>query len=382
MTDTEMITGYVAPDFELVHDALRKILNTGAESGCQVAVTIGGDIMVDLCAGHIDREQLTPVTPRTLIPVFSVSKAVSALVVASIVEEGVFDYDDPVADHWPEFAAHGKGRVTVGQMLSHQAGVPGIPDNWEARDWYDWERATARLAALEPLWEPGGQSGYHAISWGHLAGELVRRTTGATIGQHLRQRFGQPFSLDVWIGLPESEFGRAANHRKPSKPPNLGELNTPTQIAFLKPWSSPRYGRGDEHAWLSREIPAANGHATAAALSVLMQPLALKGRLKDTQLLGPATLDASMAERIAGQDLVLPYNLSWAAGLIRNTSEPARHYYGPGSHAVGHTGSGGSCVLADPDTGLTFAYTTLKHSPALVEDDRANTLIAAVYDCL
>lgn len=381
MTDTLQISGTVAPGFGPVREALAELLSSGEEKGCQVAATRNGVTIIDLCAGHIDREQAQPVTPDTLIPVYSVSKAISALVIAILVSDGVLDYDKRVSHYWPEFAAEGKDTLTLAQMLSHQTGLPGLPDNWQASDWYDWEKTTTRLAAAAPMWEPGTQSGYHPITWGFLAGEIVRRTTGSTIGTILRERLADPFDLDVWIGLPQAHHHRAAKPRKASKPPHLGDLNDPTKIAFLKPWSSPRYA-DDVTAWLSHELPAANGHATALGLAHLAQPLARAGMLNSSAILGAQTLSSATQQRIAGQDLVLPFDLSWGAGFIRNTPSPERLYYGPGERTVGHTGFGGSCVFADPALHITFAYATLTHSPALVTDKRAKALTDALYAAL
>lgn len=373
------ISGTVAPGFEPVQDQLAQLVHTGDEKGCQLAVTRDGQTVVNLVAGHTDRGGTTPVTPQTLIPVYSVSKAISAMVVGLLVQDGLIDYTAPVAAYWPEFAANGKANITVEHAMSHQAGLPGIPEDWAADDWYDWPKATHRLAGLTPLWSLGSASGYHPISWGHIIGEIVRRASGLTIGQNLRQRLGDRFGLDVWVGLPQDHHHRAATPRKANTPPHLGDINRETQLAFLKPWSSPRYGKGDTASWLSQEIPAANGHATALGLAQLFQPLARAGLLDDQPVLAAQTIDAMVRERIAGPDRVLPFDISWAAGLIRNTAAPERLYYGLGPRTVGHTGFGGSCIFADPDARLTFAYTTLTHSPALVTDARAQALTQAVY---
>lgn len=380
---TPPIHGHVSAPFAPVRDALQAAFARGDEQrGCAVAVSVDGEMVVDVWAGSVDRAGAQPFTERTLTPVFSVSKAVTAIVVAKLVNDGKLDYDAPVAKIWPEFAAAGKGEVTLAQALSHQAGVPGFPAEagMSAQTWLDWDATTEKLAALAPLWPPGTACGYHPMTWGFIAGEVVRRATGATVGAHLMQTFRTPFDIDVWIGLPEAEHTRAATPKKPNAPPDLGELNTATRLAFLERWSSPSGSGVDMAAWRRAEIPAANGHATARGLALLMQPLAREGRLGDQTVIGPDAVRAAMAERIAGPNLVLPYDLSYGAGFIRHTDPPLRRPYGPGAQTVGHTGFGGSCVLADPERRLTMAYVTLTQSPALVEDARAQALIQSVYD--
>lgn len=378
MTDLPL-SGVCAHGFDAARDAFTQLFIDGAERGASFAVLIDGQPVVDLVGGWADRAKTTPMDERSLIPVFSCSKAVSSLVIAKCVAQGAFDYDDKVADHWPEFAANGKADVTIGQMLSHQAGLCGFPDNWNPEDWFDWDKTCARLAAMEPLWPLGDGSGYHPVSWGYLAGEIVRRASGRTIGTILREDLCAPAGIDFWIGLPDSEHGRVAQTTKPSRIPDFGQFNEFQKIAFMKPWSSP--GRRGGAAWRRMEIPSANGHGTARAMAELISIYARGGKFPGrTEALPSDVLEAAMAERVAGQDRVLPNDLSFGAGLIRNT--PGRLVYGPGLHTVGHTGFGGSCLFADPDTGLSFGYATAKQDAELVSDDRARKLIAAVYACL
>ncbi len=375
------VNGTCAPGFEPVRDALAKLFADNAETrGVGVAATLDGDTVVDLWAGSIDRGDATPFTPQTLVPIFSLSKALTALVIAILVDDGAVDYDQPVADLWPEFAAEGKGALTVAQILSHQAGLAGFPESagWSPDAWFDWERTTAALAAMTPLWPPGAACGYHPETFGFLAGEIARRASGRTVGQLLRDKLGDPFGLDLWIGMPETAQARAATPRKPPAPPDLGEINEPTRLAFLTPWASAR--AGDLARQRGAELPGSNGHGTALSVARALQPFARQGRLDETDLLKPETVAAATQERIAGPNLVLPFDLSFGAGVIRNT--PDHQYYGPGERSVGHTGFGGSSAFADPDRKLTFAYVTLTMSPALVTDARAAKLTEALYAAL
>jgi CubicO group peptidase (beta-lactamase class C family) len=369
---------FVEPGFEAVADQVLDHFAADEELGCQVAVRIEGETVVDVAAGWADRDKTRPMERSTLVGVFSCSKAISALVIAWMVDRRMLTYDQPVADLWPAFAAEGKGSVTVAQALSHQAGVPGIPSDWTIADWFDVEKTAARVASLAPMWPPGTASGYHAITWGVIAGELARRADGRTLGTILREEIAAPNGIDFWIGLPEREHDRVAEMRKPRQMPEFGEINPPTRAAFLQKWSSPALG--DQTLYRTAEIPAANGHGTAMAMATLADAYAREGKIGTTQVIAPWAIAEATKERIGGPDLVLKSDLSFGAGVMRN--RPHRPIFGRGPRAVGHSGHGGSCVMADPDRAISFGYAMTKQSNALVIDARADRLIKAVYGCL
>lgn len=349
----------------------------GEELGARFALVRKGELLVDLWAGHADRARTVPFDERTLTPVFSTTKAVAALLIARLVDQGRLDYAQPVAEVWPEFAQAGKGGITVEQALSHQAGLSGFPDETDPALWFDWDATCAKLAGMAPMWPPGTASGYHPVSYGYLAGEIFRRVDGRTMGTALREDLAGPFGLDLWIGLPDAEHARCADLQRPPAFPDFGEINEPTKAAFLQPWSSPA-GRGQAE-WRRVEIPSANGHATAPALARLMGALANGGWLDGEMILSPALIAEMARERIAGQDLVLPFVMSWGAGVMRNE---ALHPWGPGDATFGHSGWGGSCAFADPESGLAGAYVMNKQSAHLLGDPRARRLIEAAYAAL
>ncbi len=372
------LSGICAQGFEPVRNAFTEIFTTGAERGASLAILVDGEVMVDLVGGFADRAENEPMTAASLIPVFSCSKAISSLVIAKTVSEGALNYEQSVASLWPEFAANSKDKVTVGEALSHQAGLCAIPDNWAPEDWFDWDKTCARLAAMAPLWPLGEGSGYHPVTWGYIAGEIIIRATGRTIGTILREDLCAPNDIDFWIGLPDAEHDRVAQTSKPGRMPNFGTLNEFQKLAFLKPWSSP--GRRGGAAWRRMEIPSANGHGTARSMAELISLYANNGRLAQMQIIDPGTLKSATQSRICGPDRVLPNDLCFGAGLICNA--PGRLVYGPGLRTVGHTGFGGSCLFADPDQRVSFGFATAKQDAELVRDDRAKRLIAALYECL
>ncbi|UTP39524.1 beta-lactamase family protein [Phenylobacterium sp. LH3H17] len=371
------IHGFAGEGFDAVRDAFAANFESGQELGARFTLVRAGETVVDLWAGHADRKRTQPFDENTLTPVFSTTKAMAALLIARLVDAGKLRYDQPVAEVWPQFVEAGKAAITVEQVMSHQAGLSGFPDEMDPALWFDWDAICARLAAMAPLWPPGTASGYHPITFGYLAGEIFRRVDGRSMGTALRQDLAEPFGLDLWIGLPDSEHHRAADLQRPSGLPNFGEVNAATRAAFLTPWSSPA-GRGQAE-WRRIEIPSANGHATAPALARLMGALANDGWLDGEVILSPALITEAARERIRGQDLVLPFEMSWGAGFMRNAPVKA---WGPGEETFGHSGWGGSCAFADPQTRLAGAYVMNKQSTDLLGDGRPKRLIEAAYACL
>lgn len=368
------ISGFAQPRFAAVKDAFAANFAAGLERGARFSLMEAGEVVVDLWGGHADRGLSRPFDPQTLTAVFSTTKAIAAVLIARLVDAGRLDYRQPVADVWPEFAQAGKAAVTVEQALSHQAGLCGFPDPMDPAEWFDWDAICARLAAMAPLWPVGEASGYHPITFGYIAGEIFRRVDGRTMGTALREDFGEPFGLDLWIGLPDSEADRVADLQRPSAMPDFGEVNEFTRLAFLTPWASPG-GRGQAE-WRRAEIPSANGHATALALARLMGALADDGWLDGEQVLSPAVIAEASRERIRGQDLVLPFNMSWGAGFMRNETEKP---WGPAQQSFGHSGWGGSCAFADPERKLGGAYVMNKQGVQLMGDLRPKRLIEAAY---
>lgn len=371
------ITGICPPEFTRVRDRFAAHFDQGEELGARFTVCQDGEVVLDLMGGFADTAGTIPFGPQTLTPIFSTTKAVMALMIARLVDQGLITYDTRVAEVWPDFAQAGKGEVSLARLMSHQAGLPGFVPPAEPEIWFDPPAVCERLAAQAPLWPLGTGSGYHPITIGYLAGEVFRRLDGRSLGTALREDITGPQGLDLWIGLPDAEHGRVAQMRKPPAAPDLGPIDAIKRAAFLDKGSAPG-GRGSAD-WRRMEIPSANGHATADALARLMSVIAGDGRLGEQAVLSFPTLTGLMAERVRGPDKVLPFDLIWAAGLMRNTGSNG---LGPGPQAVGHYGWGGSMAMADPERGLSLAYVMNKQSVHLVADPRPVALIAALYDSL
>ena len=371
------IHGLCPPRFAAVRAAFEANFAEKRELGARFALAVGGEIVVDLMGGWADRAMTIPFGPGALTTVFSTTKAMASLMIARLVGQDQLSYATPVADLWPDFAAEGKDALTVEQVLSHQAGLCGLAGPMSPADWYDGGAISARLAAMTPLWPPGSASGYHPVTFGFLAGEIFRRVDGRTLGTALRQDIAGPLGLDAWIGLPDSEHARCAQVRRPPAMPDLGEVTEPRRLAFLSKWSTP--GGVDEATAKRVEMPSANGQATAPALARLMAILACDGELDGRRLLPPGLADEAGRECIRGADLVLPYEMGWGAGFIRNEG---LWIYGPGRETFGHSGWGGSCAFADPERGVSGAYVMNRQSAELIADARARRLIEATYEAL
>jgi CubicO group peptidase (beta-lactamase class C family) len=377
MADETVVHGVCPERFSAVVAAFSANFAEGNELGARFSLCIEGELVVDLWAGFSNRAETQTFSDQTLTPIFSTTKALAAFMIARLVDQGLLRYDQRVVELWPEFGQAGKDRLTVAQVMSHQAGLCGFADPIDPALWFDWDAICAKLAAMTPLWGPGSASGYHPVTIGYLAGEIFRRVDGRSLGAALREDVAQLLGLDLWIGLPEAEHHRCAEIRRPPAAPNLGPITPAKRAAFLEKWSSP--GGRSQAEWRSMEIPSANGHATASALARFAGVLACDGLLGGQRFLsGGRAAEASRA-RITGDDLVLPYRISWGAGFMRNEG---LNIYGPSQDSFGHSGWGGSCLFADPKQRLSGAYVMNRQSAELIGDSRARRLIDAAYAAL
>lgn len=373
------IGGQVAPGFEGVRDVFAAQFESGAEVGASFAIYKDGDYLVNLWAGHADKAKTKEWTRDTLPNVWSTTKAVTALCFALLVERGQLSYDDKVVKYWPEFGAHGKDQLTIGQVLSHQAGLSTLREPISTDDLYASEALAARMAAAEPLWEPGTRSGYHAITFAYPAAELVRRITGKTLGQFFREEIAEPWKIDFYIGLPESEEPRvaemvAAVNSTALDPAHMTDLQ---KMTFSNP--APSETLPNDRAWRAAEIGSANGRGSAVALAKLFGSVATDGTAEGVALFSSKTREALCKEQILNEDLILGLPGSWGAGVLRNLGGML---YGPNEASFGHSGWGGSFAMSDPDAGLGIAYVMNQMGPDLAADPRAMALLAASYEAL
>ena len=370
------ISGYRAPEYDGLEDCLFSNHRDNDENGMQFCLMHKGETLIDICAGYADSAQSQPVTREHLFSVYSSGKAMAALTIAHLAEEDRLGYEQNITSLWPDFAAHGKGDLTIAQILSHQAGLSGITDpDWKPVDWYDWQKCCVQLAGQAPIFPPASMSGYHPISFGVLAGEIARRADKSmrSLGQILREEIAGPAQADVWIGLPAEHHHRCVSMRKPQKLADLGEITPATRAAFLHKGAAP--GGKPHTEWLKAEFAGSNCQASAKGLARLMQPF-IDGFIKDQPILSPDILQHVQQSRICGPDQVLPFTIDFAAGIMRNTHNQA---YGPNPESLGHSGWGGSCVFADPKTGLHGAYVMNVQKNTLLGDLRPRRILDYIY---
>ena len=369
------ISGFVAPGFEAVQDAFADNFARGEEQGAGFSVLLDGEVIIDLHGGWADRAGERPWDAGTIVPVYSTTKGIAALVLAMAIETLPAGYETPVAEVWPEFAAAGKDAITIGEVASHQAGLPGFIEEIDPALWLDPPACAAALAALPPMWVPGTAHGYHPLTWGYLVGEIVRRITGRRLGTILREDITGPLGIDFRIGLPDTEHARVADILRPKSLAALGEITPPRRAAFVAKWSAPDRGGA---IWREIEIPSANGHGTASAIATLYNAYAATGLVGARRLMRPGTFGALTSARVDGPDLVLPMVTRFGAGIMHNSYRS----FGPFEDGLGHCGWGGSLAIASPSRGLTCAYVMNRQSNALVGDPRAVRLVEAVAGCL
>jgi CubicO group peptidase (beta-lactamase class C family) len=368
-----MSAGFVAPGFERVREAFEAGL--ADEMGAGLAAIRHGEVVVDIWGGWANREHTRPWAQDTIVPVYSTTKGVSALVMALLVDRGLLEYDAAVASLWPAFGAHGKDKVTIAQTLAHQAGVPGFLEPIDPDLWLDPPACAEAIAALEPLWPPGSASGYHPLTWGYVAGEIAARAAGRSLGTILREDICTPLGIDFQIGTPERDHARASEMRKPTRGGEFGEITPPRKAAFFTKWAAPVRGSAQ---WRRIEIPSANGHGTALAVAQLYELYATGGLIKGGRVLSQEGFDALTKRRFFGDDLVLPFNMDWRTGVFGNSNR----ILGPNLEACGHSGAGGSVGFGDPAAGVSVGYVMNKQSHYIMGDPRSLRLIDALYSCL
>jgi CubicO group peptidase (beta-lactamase class C family) len=308
--------------------------------------------------------------------VWSTTKAMTSLCAHVLMDRGELDPDAPVARYWPEFAAGGKADIPVRWIMSHKSGLTGLAVPVTVQDYYDWEKITALLAAQRPLFPPGSTSGYQAITFGYLVGEVIWRITGQSVGIFFGSEIAGPLGADFHIGLPESELGRCSVVQgvRPSKEEEAAlaqayaNAEPPALAALLNP--SLTGDEANEDDWRMAEIPAANGHGTALGLATVF------GTLVDgsERLISAKTLQAACTSQGRYTDVVLGFPIEFGLGF--GLSGPEGHF-GPNPAAFGHDGFGGSAVGADPEAGFALAYVMNRMGMNLVDDPRKMALVEA-----
>jgi CubicO group peptidase (beta-lactamase class C family) len=391
MTDELEIHGSCDPRFAKVKQAFAENLRSQNEVGASVSVCVDGETVVDLWAGFTDQQRTKPWQRDTLVNVYSTTKGMTALCAHRLVEEGKLDLDAPVSRYWPEFGAAGKSQLPVRLLLGHRAGLPAVRSLLPPEALYDWDAITSALAAETPWWTPGEQHGYHAVTFGWLVGEVVRRISGRSLGTYFRDEIAKPLDADFQIGLPDAEHGRVGEMSAiPLDAPADGEgmslamtfMKDPEGMAaraFMNP-SSMLQGPNNA-AWRRAEIPGANGHATARGLARIYGAVARGGDLDGVHVIGRESIERCREEQSRGRDAVLQIDTRFGLGFMLPQGRPGTDF-GPSPGAFGHPGAGGSVGFADPERRVGFGYVMNRMGPHILLDPRATALIDASYKSL
>lgn len=376
----------VASGWEPVRDAFLEGFENGQEHGAQVAVYHHGQCVVDLVGGWQDKDHTIPYGEDALQVVFSTTKGITSIAVAMCVEQGLLDYSEKVATYWPEFASNGKADITVAQLLSHRGGLYTVDGAISLEEALHWDTVIGRLAATAPRFPVDSAHGYHAITFGWLAGELVRRVTGKSLGTFVRDHIVAPLNADFHIGLPEELEPRVARllaHPIPKFPPDIAKImmerSAPGTRGAEALSVNGAFGQGafNKPEVHRAEIPGANGIGNARSLARIYA--ATLGEVDGVRLMGDVVRARATTNNTPDgeMDLVLISETVFAMGFMLHCDRSK--FSGPG--AFGHNGAGGSVSFADPNRHMGFSYVMNTMMTVYDEDPRRSRLVTAAAKC-
>lgn len=359
-----------------VQAAIDERVESGAELGLQVAAYHNGVQIVDAVAGVADSTTGRPLTNDTPLFSYSIGKGMAATAVHILTERGLLTYDTPIVELWPEFGAHGKDGATVRHALSQSAGVPGLPSSVTVEDLCDWDKMVAIIANEEPWWEPGTKIGYHAVTWGYIVGEIIRRASGKPINQVLLEEIATPLGVvgELFFAVPADQQPRLAR---------LGDAPGGEDFMSFMPPDSPIFKVGPKEVTtaayanrtdvLGANIPA-GGTVTARAIARMYA--SLLGPVDGVRLLTPERLREATTLAASGQDQVFGFPTTWALGYSLGQSLANAHET---QHVFGVGGVGGSIANADTRTGVSFALTKTLLASDFSTADRIGGIVAAAF---
>ena len=354
-----------------------------------MAVALGGDLVVDLWAGHVDRDRTQPWERDTLVLVYSSTKGMVSLAAHMLADRGLIDFEAPVSDVWPEFAQAGKETLPLRYLLTHQAGLPVVDEELPVGAELEWDIMAGALARQAPVWEPGEKTGYHAATFGWLVREVIRRVDGRSVGTFIREEIAEPLGVEFLLGFGPEEDDRVSDLHLAQVPAE--ELPSLAAAALLEPTSlaarafniaprGPNKGR-NSRAYRGSEQPGSNGHTNARALATIYGALGSGGTWQGHRLLSEEAIRLAGTPQLEGRDIILQTPVRRTLGFMM----PVPGLPDPrGENAFGHAGMGGSLGFCDPDRGLGFGYAMnqMWTNTLAADDPRANGLAQAVYDSL
>ncbi len=388
------VQGTIEPGFEALRDLLEEQFAKGEHIGAGVSVYHHGRKVVDVWGGLANEDTKKPWERDTMAVSYSTTKGLTATCIHVLADRGIVDYQAPVAKYWPEFAQNGKEKITVFHLLTHQAGMTSVPEGMYGADLFDWERVIHALEKQAPAWVPGEESGYHALTFGFLVGEVVRRASGKSIGAFLRDEVCTPLGIadEMFIGAPESVEPRIAKlkNRMTITPEMIKQFQEAqaTQSADttlraramgMSPDGAPREDSLDTPAGHRAEVPAVSGIMTARALARVYACLGNYGELDGVRLMSDATVRTMSKQQTYRPDRILVMPIGWAMGYMTGGTEGWPQ--GPRVTSFGHAGLGGSIGLCDPEIEMAFGFTTNALAMDLIGYGRTAALAGAARAC-
>ena len=388
---SSQVAGFVSDGFEKIKTSFQEIIDQAPDSGAAVSIWHKGENVVNLWGGLADRDTKAAWDEDTKVVVFSCTKGLMSLALAKLFQAGKLSYDDLVVKHWPEYQGAGKEKTTIGQLVSHQAGVPFFAEDVEKDQVINWDYMISQIEQEAPLWSPGSEYAYHAITHGWLTGEIIRRVSGKSPGEYLAKEISSPLKADTWLGLPsdlESKVAPSYAHADlTSFFVDLKEKNTAAGNFLIRSltlgdaFSMNLVGKNEDfnsQAVHAAEIPGAGGISTAHGISKIWSSAVHE--TDGVRSLSDETVQYVTKVQSEGKpftDLEPPYS---KFGMGFQLDSPARGYLTQSS--FGHDGAGGQCAFADPEHKIGFAFVTTEMRGGEVEDDRATRLIGDLRSIL
>lgn len=386
---TQTIQGYFDPRFESVRDLFAEQQADEQARGAALCVTIGGETVLDLWQGVMDKDNQQVWEQDTLVNVFSCTKPLGAVALLQQVEAGRIELDAPLASVWPEFAQAGKESVTLRHALSHRSGLSAIAEPLPPEALFDWDTMAAALAAQKPWWTPGEAHGYAPVTYAWLLGEPLARLSGERPGAYINQNVCQPLGMDFYVGVPDSELKRIASLSRLRNQYGdqyaralFAAMGRPDELSF-KAFGNPSsmMTSSNRREWQQAEIFSANGTGNARSLARFWQLLAHGGSLNGVSLLNDELVKLMQREHSHGMDKTLLAPTRFGLGVMLEQDYEGGGF-GMGARAFGHPGAGGSLGFCDPDAQVGFGYVTNTMGPYVLMDPRALALSRATYAVL
>ncbi len=368
------IRGFCNEAFRPVRDAFEENFTARGEVGARVAIIQRGETVVDLWGGYTEESRSTEWGDDTLVCCMSVSKGVVALCAHLLASRGLLDFDAPVATYWPEFAAAGKGSITVRHAMAHRASLAFIDDT-EPGDAADWMKFTAQIAAQAPNWAICTDETYHSVTIGYITGELVRRIDGRPIEKFIAEELAGPLRADFILGVGDEDIDRVVDQLpNPENELMNGGLMNENTMAMFAPMPAFEANRD----MVRMVFPSGSGVSHGLGLARIFAPFANGGGYNDVTLFTPEIIAAASEEQWHHADSKFGNDFRVALGLLLNIDF---NFWGREGN-VGTAGAGGYAAFADPANGISYGYTPNRFGSGAGLGDQHRALVEALYACV